>query len=167
MERFKVLAMEPERANMCIMIMQYLILMRPLVRGLALDAIEQMWRGERLKEAKGQAEKVMRKRRPDVLEQPPQEKVGIVDVSVNGLNAAPVPVEVRSLDPRKRGLDQYTDNGGYVESIPPLELLGPCASRPHPASSYPPCRTRRRLRGGCRHCQGLSTCKRGRSSSRS
>jgi hypothetical protein len=108
--------MEPERANMCIMSMQYLILMRPLVRGLALDVIEQMWRGERLKEAKGQAEKVMRKRRPGVLEQPPQEKVGIVDVSVNRLNAAPVPVKVRSLDPRKRGLDQYTDNGGYVES---------------------------------------------------
>jgi len=109
LERVKMLAMDPERVNMCLMSMQYLILMRPPVRGLVLDTIEQMWRDERFKEAKGQAEKVLRKWRPGLLEEqqqqqhPPQGKAEVVDMPVNGLNADPVPDKVESLDPRKRG----------------------------------------------------------------
>jgi symplekin len=107
LERVKMLAMDPERVNMCLMSMQYLILMRPPVRGLALDTIQQMWRDERFKEAKAQAEKVLRKWRPGVLEeeqaQPPaQGKAEAVGMPVNGLNADPVPVKAESLDPRKR-----------------------------------------------------------------
>ena len=108
LERVKMLAMDPERVNMCLMSMQYLILMRPPVRELALDTIEQMWRDERFIEAKVQAEKVLRKWRPGVLEGQPQqeskeEKAEVVNMPVNGLNVAPVPVKVESLDPRKRG----------------------------------------------------------------
>jgi symplekin len=105
LERVKMLAMDPERVNMCLMSMQYLILLRPPVRGLVLDTIEQMWRDERFKEAKGQAEKVLKKWRPGVVaEQPrPQGKVEVVDMPINGLNADPVPFKVESLDPRKRG----------------------------------------------------------------
>jgi symplekin len=107
LERVKMLAMDPERVNMCLMSMQYLILMRPPVRGLALDTIEQMWRDERFKEAKAQAEKVLRKWRPAVLERlqdtKQEQEPGVVGMTINGLNAPPVPVKVESLDPRKRG----------------------------------------------------------------
>lgn len=108
LERVKMLAMDPERVNMCLMSMQYLILMRPPVRGLALDAIEQMWRDERFNEARAQAEKVLRKWRPGLLEdghsvQPlGQGNLEVVEMPANGLNADPVPVKVESLDPRKR-----------------------------------------------------------------
>jgi symplekin len=104
LERVKMLAMDPERVNMCLMSMQYLILMRPPARGLALDTIQRMWRDERFKEAKAQAEKVLRKWRPGVLEEEQaQEKAQVVNLPINGLNADPVPVKVDSLDPRKRG----------------------------------------------------------------
>lgn len=107
LERVKMLAMDPERVNMCLMSMQYLILMRPPVRGLALDTIEQMWRDERFKEAKAQAEKVLRKWRPAVLEQlqdaKQEQEAGVVNMPINGLNAPHVPVKVETLDPRKRG----------------------------------------------------------------
>jgi hypothetical protein len=81
---------------MCLMSMQYLILMRPPVRGLALDTIEQMWRDERFTEAKGQTEKMLKKWRPGMLEelpQPLQAKAEVVDM----------PVKAESIDPRKRG----------------------------------------------------------------
>jgi symplekin len=105
LERVKMLAMDPERVNMCLMSMQYLILMRPPVRGLALDTIEQMWRDERFKEAKGQVEKVLKKWRPGMLEeypQLPQGKAEVVDMPANGLNHGSVPVKVESIDPRKK-----------------------------------------------------------------
>jgi hypothetical protein len=103
-----MLALDPERVNVCLMSMQYLILMRPPVRGLTLDTIEQMWRDERFKEAKAQAEKVLRKWRPGVLEEQPsppapQGKTEVLDMPINGLNADPVPVKVESHDPRKKG----------------------------------------------------------------
>jgi symplekin len=104
LERVKMLAMDPERVNMCLMSMQYLILMRPPVRGLALDIIQQMWRDERFKEAKAQAEKVLRKWRPGVLEEEQaQAQTRVVSMPINGLNVDPVSVKAESLDPRKRG----------------------------------------------------------------
>jgi hypothetical protein len=66
-----------------------------------------MWRDERFKEAKAQAEKVLRKWRPAVLEQlqdaKQEQEAGVVDMPINGLNAPLVPVKVETLDPRKRG----------------------------------------------------------------
>ena len=111
LERVKMLALDPERVNMCMMSMQYLILMRPPVRRLALDTIEQMWRDERFNEARGQAEKVLKKWRSGILEEVVEEQQqevtqkveATVELPINGLNAPPVPVKVERLDPRKRG----------------------------------------------------------------
>lgn len=104
LERVKMLAMDPERVNMCLMSMQYLILMRPPVRGLALNIIQQMWRDERFKEAKAQAEKVLRKWRPGVLEEEQaQAQTRVVSMPINGLNVDPVSVKAEGVDPRKRG----------------------------------------------------------------
>ena len=111
LERVKMLAMDPERVNMCMMSMQYLILMRPPVRRLALDTIEEMWRDERFKEAKGQAEKVLKKWRPGVLleeDGEPRQEAGqkaemTIEMPINGLNAPPVPIKVERLDPRTKG----------------------------------------------------------------
>lgn len=44
--RVQSLARDPERVNMCVMALQYLVLMRPPAREMALDALEGIWRDE-------------------------------------------------------------------------------------------------------------------------
>ncbi len=69
LERVKSLAKDPERVNMCIMALQYLILMRPPVRELVIDTVENIWRDkEEYEEANAAARKVLSKWRPRALE---------------------------------------------------------------------------------------------------
>lgn len=69
LERVKSLAKDPERVNMCIMSLQYLILMRPPVREAVTDTVESIWRDEEnYQEANAAARKVLGKWRPGALE---------------------------------------------------------------------------------------------------
>ncbi len=69
LERIKSLAKDPERVSMCIMALQYLILMRPPVREAVIDTVESIWRDEEeYREANAAARKVLGKWRPAALE---------------------------------------------------------------------------------------------------
>lgn len=68
LDRVQSLARDPERVNMCMMGLQYLILMRPPVRELAIDTAERIFRDDDFMEARGQARKVLAKWRPGALE---------------------------------------------------------------------------------------------------
>ena len=69
LERVKSLAKDPERVNMCIMALQYLILMRPPVREAVIHTVESIWCDEEnYREANAAAGKVLRKWRPEALE---------------------------------------------------------------------------------------------------
>ena len=69
LDRVKSLAQDPERVNMCIMALQYLVLMRPPVRDAALDTIQRIWENEdEFREAHAATAKVLMRWRPDVLE---------------------------------------------------------------------------------------------------
>ena len=63
----KTLSRDPERINMCILSMQYLLMMRPPVRELVLDTLESIWM-EGDSQAKKMTEKVLQKWRPKALE---------------------------------------------------------------------------------------------------
>jgi symplekin len=73
LERVKSLAKDPERVSMCIMSLQYLILMRPPVREVVIDTVESIWRDEEnYQEANAAAKKVLAKWRPGALERKPK-----------------------------------------------------------------------------------------------
>ena len=68
LDRVKTLARDPERISMCILAMQYLLMMRPPVREVVLDTIESIWY-EGDEQAKQATVKVLNKWRPGFLEQ--------------------------------------------------------------------------------------------------
>lgn len=69
LDRVKSLAKDPERVSMCIMALQYLILMRPPVREAVLDTVESIWSNqEEYREANAAARKVLAKWRPRAME---------------------------------------------------------------------------------------------------
>ena len=70
--RVQTIALDPERVSMCMMALQYLILMRPPARSMAVDTLEAIWRTNR--EARAAAAKVLGKWRPSVLEEGPVKK---------------------------------------------------------------------------------------------
>lgn len=138
LDRVKSLAKDPERVNMCIMALQYLILMRPPVREMVLDTVESIWREEdEYREANRAARKVLGKWRSWVLEGKGEKEegqgVGLVkkEGSVNGVlvngddhdrghgheeegKKVSVPERVGSADPRKREKEK-----GSAMSTPP------------------------------------------------
>ncbi|PNS18551.1 hypothetical protein CAC42_5090 [Sphaceloma murrayae] len=61
------LAADPDRVGLVVQALYYLVLYRPPVKGLALDGLEELWRG--YEEARGAAGKVLGKFRPDVLQE--------------------------------------------------------------------------------------------------
>ena len=65
LERVKKLADDPERVNLVIQALVYLVMFRPPVRQMALDALEDLWR--RNEDARKPAEKHLAKYRPDVV----------------------------------------------------------------------------------------------------
>lgn len=67
LDRIKTLARDPERVNMCILSMQYLLMLRPPTRGVVLDTMESMW-NEGDDQAKKATAKVLGKWRPGFLE---------------------------------------------------------------------------------------------------
>ncbi|KIW87757.1 uncharacterized protein Z519_11731 [Cladophialophora bantiana CBS 173.52] len=114
LSRVKSLARDPERISMCILAMQYLLLMRPPAREMVLDTIEVIWR-EGDDQARGATNKVLAKWRPGFLEQAVKEEVETKttvkqEMKMNGVTshvpAAPDVTadasESMSMDPRKR-----------------------------------------------------------------
>ncbi|OAL35224.1 hypothetical protein AYO20_05478 [Fonsecaea nubica] len=119
LSRVKSLARDPERINMCILAMQYLLLMRPPVRDMVLDTIEVIWR-EGDDQARGATSKVLSKWRPGFLEKAVKEeevesKANVKqEMRTNGITSPPPPAapaapdatveatEPMSMDPRKR-----------------------------------------------------------------
>ena len=67
LQRVKGLARDPERVGMCILSLQYLLMFRPPVRDLVLDAVESLWREREYEGAKEAAAKVLMKWRPEAL----------------------------------------------------------------------------------------------------
>lgn len=68
LERVKSLARDPERVNICIMALQYLLMFRPPIRKKVVDTIESIWRDGDFAEAKNAAAKVLSRWRPEILE---------------------------------------------------------------------------------------------------
>ena len=148
LERVKSLARDPERINMCIMAMQYLLMFRPPVRQMVLDTVESMWRDEGgggdFEEAKPAATKVLSKWRPESLtreavEEDGEQMTGVKSADdddpvemkpqVNGLKS-PSPVAKKaatsstgteSYDPRQR---KKKKAGGGGKSSPGLVVAG-------------------------------------------
>ncbi|KAL2000935.1 hypothetical protein VTN02DRAFT_2451 [Thermoascus thermophilus] len=84
-ERVKSLAKDPERVNLCVQALLYLIMFRPPARDLCLDALEDIYRT--YEESRPVAGKILIKWRPHVVEQqqpqPPNQPAG---VTTNGVN---------------------------------------------------------------------------------
>jgi symplekin len=112
----KTLARDPERVSMCILAMQYLLMMRPPVRDVVLDTIESIWH-EGDDQVKQATLKVLNKWRPGFLEKTKKEEPdvkGDKDESQPGANgvkspspvapaaAGPMLVDANSVDPRRR-----------------------------------------------------------------
>jgi len=102
LDRVKSLSRDPERISMCMLAMQYLLMMRPPVRDTVLDTIEAIWH-EGDAQAKSATAKVLTKWRPGFLElqaQAKKEADAKDEVNVNGLKSPPVTKS--DVDPRKR-----------------------------------------------------------------
>ena len=108
LDRVQSLARDPERVNMCMMGLQYLILMRPPVREHAIDTVERIFRDDDFMEARAQTKKVLTKWRPGALEAPkeaePTNGNDHAEPKVNGIKSPNIvqPVKVESADPRKQ-----------------------------------------------------------------
>lgn len=104
LDRVKTLARDPERISMCVLAMQYLLMMRPPVREAVLDTVEDIWRqGDA--QAKNATAKILAKWRPGFLEgnvEPKKEEAGVKEeTKLNGLKSPPG-MSADSADPRKR-----------------------------------------------------------------
>ncbi|EXJ56822.1 hypothetical protein A1O7_07166 [Cladophialophora yegresii CBS 114405] len=109
LDRVKTLARDPERISMCILAMQYLLMMRPPVRDAVLDTIESIWHegDEQVKQA---TIKVLNKWRPGFLERAAKKEEEVKDESkpsLNGLKSPPIEafpgqMDPTSNDPRRR-----------------------------------------------------------------
>ncbi|KAB8356605.1 hypothetical protein FH972_024187 [Carpinus fangiana] len=74
LERVKRLAVDPERVALAVNAIHYLVLFRPPVREICIDALEDLWHN--YEDARGASAKVLAKWRPEVLgEAAPQAKV--------------------------------------------------------------------------------------------
>lgn len=106
LDRVKSLASDPERLSMCILAMQYLLMLRPPVRDIVLDTIESIWH-EGDAQAKNATAKVLTKWRPGFLEQNQQvkkeETAANDEAQANGVNS-PATARAEVVDPRKRNV---------------------------------------------------------------
>ncbi|KAJ9628275.1 hypothetical protein H2204_009392 [Knufia peltigerae] len=107
LNRVKSLARDPERLSMCILSMQYLLMMRPPVRNLVLDTIQSIWH-EGDSQAKTATAKVLTKWRPGFLQEAARAKEEELEtnneVKSNGLNSPPAVPTAEPLDPRRRNV---------------------------------------------------------------
>ncbi|EON64294.1 hypothetical protein W97_03525 [Coniosporium apollinis CBS 100218] len=69
LDRVKKLARDPERVSLAVNAIHYLVLVRPPVRELCVDALEDLWRN--YDDARGPTAKVLNKWRPHVLQEVP------------------------------------------------------------------------------------------------
>ncbi|KAK4936084.1 hypothetical protein LTR10_022986 [Elasticomyces elasticus] len=103
LDRVKTLGSDPERLSMCILSMQYLLMLRPPVRDVVLDTIESIWH-EGDSQAKNVTAKVLTKWRPGWNQEVKKEEAETkVEVQANGLKSPP-DVKEESVDPRKRNV---------------------------------------------------------------
>ncbi|MCJ1229181.1 hypothetical protein MMC12_005846 [Toensbergia leucococca] len=96
LERVKRLAMDPERVGLAVNAIHYLILLRPPVREICIDALEDLWRN--YDDAKGPTTKLLSKWRPHILERKTngikQEATGHVGEAVREAPSTPGPESV-------------------------------------------------------------------------
>ncbi|KZF23799.1 mRNA cleavage and polyadenylation specificity factor complex subunit [Xylona heveae TC161] len=95
LERVKKLAGDPERVSLAVNSLHYLILLRPPVRDICIDALEDLWRN--YEDARSSAAKLLARWRPQVLQQQQQQQqqqdqVGAVTSASNSATPVPVPV---------------------------------------------------------------------------
>ena len=141
LDRVQSLARDPERVGMCLMGLQYLILMRPPVREIAIDTVERIWRDDDFMEARPQARKVLAKWRPGVLE------VMKKDVEVNavekkgGINVSPSAVLNGNVNGNgNNGTTTHPSNpadaGAQKEETPAsISITAPASSEPSSAAA--------------------------------
>ena len=116
LDRVKTLARDPERVSMCILSMQYLLMMRPPVREVVLDTVESIWH-EGDEQVKSATIKVLNKWRPGFLDRATKKEEEDIreeeveddaKVNLNGVqspleSAVAVPLQMEiSADPRRR-----------------------------------------------------------------
>ncbi|KAF2742608.1 hypothetical protein M011DRAFT_472068 [Sporormia fimetaria CBS 119925] len=82
MRRMKKMAEDPERIDLACMVLQYLCMFRPPVRGICVDVLEEMWRTN--DRAKPSARKFLAIWRPQILESEAENKVKEETMNGNG-----------------------------------------------------------------------------------
>lgn len=115
LERVKSLARDPERVGLAVTTLHYLILFRPPVRDMCIDALEDLWRD--YPEARPSAAKLLTKWRPEALEQhdpkpsthSPAHDLGPAPVPAPAPAPAPVPAPAEALG---NGLTDAPDDEG-------------------------------------------------------
>jgi len=106
LDRIKTLARDPERISMCVLSMQYLLMMRAPVRDLVLDTIETIWH-EGDAQAKSATSKVLAKWRPGFLEsnaEGKKEESATVSKTEHEIKTVTGPNGVKSPPPASEGL---------------------------------------------------------------
>ncbi|MCJ1474275.1 hypothetical protein MMC13_002933 [Lambiella insularis] len=92
LERIKNIARDPDRVTLAVNAIHYLVLLRPPVREMCLDALEDLWRN--YNEARGPTRKLLAKWRPQVLEESGANRVKLDPAAPSTSTtsaAAPVP----------------------------------------------------------------------------
>ncbi|RMZ79409.1 hypothetical protein DV738_g3296, partial [Chaetothyriales sp. CBS 135597] len=92
----KTLADDPERVNMCILGFKYLLMLRPPVRELVLDTVQELWMKPDA-QTKSVTTKLLKDWRPHLLEQADDGRVANKSLEkINGLASVTPPVEITS-----------------------------------------------------------------------
>ncbi|KAL8730625.1 MAG: hypothetical protein Q9166_003938 [cf. Caloplaca sp. 2 TL-2023] len=107
LDRVKGLARDPERVTLAVNALYYLILVRPPVREMCIDALEDLWRN--FDDAKAPAAKLLKKLRPQILNEDPPNNPP--PPSVDGIKSPP-------LSESKEGLPSASVNGEGISSTP-------------------------------------------------
>ncbi|RMZ91851.1 hypothetical protein DV736_g891, partial [Chaetothyriales sp. CBS 134916] len=87
----KTLADDPERVSMCILGFKYLLMMRPPVRELVLDTVQELWTRPDV-QTKSVTTKVLKDWRPHLLEQADGDLVNKAEEKTNSLASPPVEI---------------------------------------------------------------------------
>ena len=107
LERVKSLAKDPERVDLAVKAIHYLILMKPPAREICIDAVEDLWRN--FEDARMSAQKLLVKWRPGVLPPPPAPPM---TVGGNDGQGPLLQVESKSTDGPVGGAGSSIEAGG-------------------------------------------------------
>ncbi|KAL9127207.1 MAG: hypothetical protein Q9217_003863 [Psora testacea] len=121
LERVKSLVRDPERVDLCIRAIHYLIITKPPAREICIDAVEDLWRN--YDDAKAPTTKILQKWRPHILPPKPQpQSQAQPPTQTNG--ALPPPAEPS--DPRSPSRPEASSASAKAEG----EIKSPTAGMP-------------------------------------